>query len=112
MVRAFCLGNRACAHIEQGQLDEALKEAKLANDTFPNNPGMVATLGRALYSNGLYDDSLDVLNRAVDMNPRRGETYWYRHELYKLLKNDAKADLDEKTARAYGYRPGSEFCGH
>jgi len=106
--RAYCLSNRARILLQQDRAAEGLEQSRLALNILGQDAAILSTYGRALFTNNLYSDAEGVLNKAIELHPTRGETYWFRHQLHKRQGQNEKADLDEKIARSFGYRPFAE----
>ncbi len=68
-------------------LKQALREARIANQLKPDNPYLQDTLGWAYYRNGMLQDALKVLKKAVAAKPDLADVHFHLASVYY--------DLDE-----------------
>jgi predicted O-linked N-acetylglucosamine transferase (SPINDLY family) len=80
------------------QLSEALAIATEANQRFPNDIQGLGVLGICLRANGEINDSLKVLNRAIDLNPSYAEALMNRGLIWLQTGEKNKALVDLETA--------------
>ena len=82
---------------------EALNVARNTSRRFPDDVEGMGVLGACLRANGQTDESLEILNRAIELNPNYAEALVNRGliRLSKDNKPEAEADLE----RAYRLKP-------
>ncbi len=63
-------------------LDPAVDVFRSASVRYPNSPRLAIGLGMALYSRGNYDDAVEALLHAADLNPSDGNCYYFLSRAY------------------------------
>jgi putative PEP-CTERM system TPR-repeat lipoprotein len=90
-----------------GSRDEALRLAISAFKAEPGNPGVMDTLGYALYKNGRNEDAKKVLERAVKLLPGNPTVNYHMALVYKELGDKANARQSAEKALSLGAFPDS-----
>jgi tetratricopeptide (TPR) repeat protein len=93
-------------------LDPAIKVFKEATERYPASPRLAIGLGIALYSRGNYDDAVQSLLHAADLNPMDPRCYFFLSKAYNSSPSHADevierfrrfAELQPDNARAAYY---------
>ena len=101
-------------------LDPAIEVFKQGTQRFPSSPRMAIGLGIAFYSRGNYDDAVQSLLRAADLNPSDPNCYLFLSKAYDSAPSQAKevierfrrfAELQPRNARALYYYAMSLWKG-
>jgi tetratricopeptide (TPR) repeat protein len=91
---------------------ELLAEAeRLANDVLQRDPKYIEghiLLSSVRFAQGKNDEALTELNRAIDLNPSRGESYLSLARFYMVTNDREKAD--EAFRKAISVEPGSALA--
>jgi tetratricopeptide (TPR) repeat protein len=74
-----------------GRFDEALAEAKLAQDMDPLSPMFGAEVGFTYYFAGQYDEAIAQLQKTLNLEPHWADAYQYLGQSYEQKKMYAKA---------------------
>ena len=82
--------------LNQKKVDQALVVAKRTNKLFPDDVEGMGVFGACLRANGNFDESLDILNKAIELNPNYAEALINRGliRLNQEIKLEALADLE------------------
>ena len=83
--------------LKQAKVGEALVVAKRANRTFPDDVEGMVVLGSCLRAKGNFDESLEYLNKSIQLNPNYAEAFINRG-LISLTQKDkvnALSDLEK-----------------
>ncbi|MBT8185287.1 MAG: helix-turn-helix domain-containing protein [Eudoraea sp.] len=88
---AFTRFHYAWYHILMGQMDEALKEHRLAKELDPLTPIITADMGMAHFWVGNYDKAITELEQALEIDNNFGHAWWALGNVYlqKGWKNKA-----------------------
>ncbi len=65
--------------------------------------------GRTLYQSGNYQEALNVLTQAIEMNPKFGQAYYNRGILHEKLGNQQQALNDLTSAAQLGHKKAQKF---
>jgi Tfp pilus assembly protein PilF len=78
-----------------GRLDEAVKQAKLAEDLDPLSPSIHSCLGGHYYAAGQYSEAIEEFNKALELEPNFAPAHAQRYYVYmvKSMFDEALADL-------------------
>jgi len=90
-----------------GNKDEALRLAISAYKAEPGNPGVMDTLGYALYKNGRKDDAKKVLEKAVKLLSGNPTVNYHMALVYKELGDRINARQSVEKALTLGQFPDS-----
>ena len=93
---ALAIGKQAYQLLFFGQIKESLNLAKLAVKIDDKNENLWMTLADAQIVNKLYDDALISLNIAQRINPKIGEIYFVKSNIYLKQSKIKKAKLSLK----------------
>jgi len=104
-VQAYTLSNRARVMLRLGDLEAATRDAAAGNAAFEDLPAVLSTLGIVLCRSKRPESALAALNRAIHINPRCAEAYWFRHETYASIAGFEKSRADRTVAEESGYKP-------
>ena len=63
-------------------LQQALREARIANQLQPDNPYLEDTLGWAFYRNGMLKEALIVLHKAIEAQPDIADAHFHLASVY------------------------------
>jgi TolB-like protein/DNA-binding winged helix-turn-helix (wHTH) protein/Flp pilus assembly protein TadD len=89
-----------------GRSDEAISEIKLAQRLDPMSFWISRDVGRILYQARRYDEALEALRQAADMNPASGVVYNWMSWAYDKKGDVAQSvELDLKNAQNRGASP-------
>jgi TolB-like protein/Flp pilus assembly protein TadD len=96
-----------------GRIDEAVEEAKTAQDLDPLSPRIHCGASEEYLFAREYDNSVRAANRALEINPSFGPAYGYRAYAYveKRMYDNAISDLKE-AGRLFGARAWLGRLGH
>jgi TolB-like protein/DNA-binding winged helix-turn-helix (wHTH) protein/Tfp pilus assembly protein PilF len=75
-----------------GDFDAALEQLSAAAELFPNDAGVLQSLGLVLRRKGRFRDAVQALRSASELNPRSSETLWAIGETYRALRDFQRAD--------------------
>ena len=101
-------------------LDPAVEIFQRATERYPKSQRLAIGLGMALYSRGNYDDAVNALIRAADLNPLDPRCYYFLSKAYDSSPSQADevlqrfrrfADLQPRNARARYYYAMSLWKG-
>lgn len=104
-LRAFSYSNRARIHLQLDELQAAREYVLKAEKAYPGLSDIRCTLGIIQIKCGEYQDALDVLTGAIQLNAYSAEAFFYRAMVYSHLDELEKAVADTELATKYGYRP-------
>ena len=85
-------------HLKKKNTTEALAVAKKANKIFPDDVEGMGILGSCLRVSGKINESLEFLNKAIELNPSYAEAFINRGLIYLTLKDKQKALADLEIA--------------
>ncbi len=85
-------------------LDPAIEVFRHAVERYPNSPRLVIGLGMALYSRGNYDQAVQWLLRAADLNPSDPRCYYFLSRAYDSSPGQAE-EVIERFRRFAQLRP-------
>lgn len=100
--------------------EPAIDVFKQATKLYPNSPRLLIGLGMALYSRGIYDESVKALLAAADLNPSDPRCYLFLSKAYDSSPNQAEeviqrfkryAELQPNNALAQYYYAMSLWKG-
>jgi tetratricopeptide (TPR) repeat protein len=74
----YCQGNV--------EVREALRESRIANHLIPDNPYLMDTLGWALYKNKMYEESLKIFKKILEMDDGIPDVHFHLATVYYDLK--------------------------
>ena len=92
-----------------GRMNEAIAEAKSAQDAEPLSLSTIANTCWVLFLTRGYDQAIDECNKSIEMDPSFAPAYVYRAMAYEQKGMFDKAIADLETAR--GLQPGPAFFG-
>lgn len=101
-------------------LEPAIAVFRQAAERYPNSPRLAIGLGMALYSRGRYDEAIQSLMRAADLNPSDSRPYLFLSRAYDSSPVHADevierfrrfAELQPQNARALYYYAMSLWKG-
>lgn len=72
-------------------LEPAMDVFKQATQRYPNSPRLLIGLGMTLYSRGMYDDAVNALLAAADLDPSDPRCYLFLSKAYDSSPNQAEA---------------------
>lgn len=113
----FAWGSEFLLHRTYGPAIEVFREG---TERYPDAPRLYIGLGMALYSQGLYDDSIRALVKAADLNPADPRCYLFLTKAYLSAPNQAEdvisrfrtyAELQPRNALAQYYYAMSLWKG-
>ena len=90
---SLSIGKKAYQLLYFGQVKDSLNLAQLAVKINNKNEKLWTILAEAQIANKLYDDALISLNNAQKINPKMGEIYFAKSEIYLKLSNIQKAKV-------------------
>jgi predicted AlkP superfamily phosphohydrolase/phosphomutase/tetratricopeptide (TPR) repeat protein len=99
--------NLAAILFQEGQYEKAADAYRKQVEENPNDGGLRASLAGALGALGRYDESLEQLNKAIELQPLNPEAYHNRGVIYEK-KGDRDAAIEQyRTALRYNpeYEP-------
>jgi tetratricopeptide (TPR) repeat protein len=76
---------------------------------YPNSPRLLIGLGLALYSRGKYDDAVQALLRAADLNPSDPRCYVFLSKAYDASPKQAN-DVTDRFRRYAAIRPDNAMA--
>ena len=87
-----------------GQLDRALAELAIAGRGLPNDPWIPAGLGMVRQRQGAWEQAVEGLERAVDLDPRNPEFSFLLADTYQKMRRwqEAERQLDRTLSLAPG----------
>lgn len=87
-----------------GRMEEAVAEARRAQQLDPLSPVFNAFVGAALYFGRRYDEAIDECRKAIDLHPDFGVAHWYlgRAYLQKGRLHEALAELQTAVTLSGG----------
>ena len=88
---SLSIGKQAYQLLYFGQIKQSLNLAKLAVKIDNKNETLWTILAESQIANELYDDALISLNNAQTINPKMGEIYFAKGNIYLKLSNIKKA---------------------
>jgi tetratricopeptide (TPR) repeat protein len=74
--------------------EPAIDVFQRATQRYPNSPRLTIGLGMALYSRGKYDEAVQALLKAADLNPSDARCYFFLSKAYDSSPNQADAVID------------------
>ncbi len=72
--------------------DEALRVLRTAEQTAPNDPSVLVTLGNLLRRRGRFEEALDYLRRAESLSPREIRLLYFQLQAYTYLRRFEEAE--------------------
>jgi len=102
----FDWGSELLLHRTYEPAIEVFKQATLR---YPDSPRLKIGLGMALYSRGLYDESITALLAASDLNPSDPRCYLFLSKAYESSPNHAE-DVIQRFRRYAELQPGNALA--
>ena len=99
---------RAFAWLELGNVDFARVDFHRATELAPSDAAGWSGLAHAYHLQRRYDDALDVLGKAVELEPHYGPAYLLRARAHAAQNDQAAADADRIAA--FGIDPGLKLA--
>jgi len=104
---------RGDLELNRGNPELAIREYRQAIQKLPKSAELEVKLARAYLASGRVTEALDALQRAVAINPRSFEAWWYLRQIYQAQAEDSvgpekasfQARADECQARAMELNP-------
>lgn len=94
--------DRGMKFLQSQKFDEAITEFDKVKALDPSNATAYWGLGVCASAKGQTDKALDLLNKAIALDPKQGGFYQNRAGVYSAKKNYAKALADAQTAQKLG----------
>ncbi len=87
----------------------AIEVFRAASERYSQSPRLLIGLGMALFSRGEYEDSIQALLKAADLNPKDPRCYLFLSKAYLLSPNQAR-DVIERFRRYAELEPGNAMA--
>jgi tetratricopeptide (TPR) repeat protein len=87
-------------------LEPAIEVFRKSTERFPNSPRLAIGLGIALYARGNYDEAVQSLLRAADLNPADPRCYFFLHRAFDSSPSQADQVI-ERFRRFSAAQPGN-----
>lgn len=87
-------------------LEPAIEVFRKSAERYPNSPRMAIGLGIALYSRGNYDDAIESLLRAADLDPSDPRCYFFLSKAYDSSPSHAN-EVIRRFGRFSELQPGN-----
>jgi Flp pilus assembly protein TadD len=100
---------KAIAHLEAGNYDQALQDANEGLKKKPNDAALYDLRGMVYRCKNQNDKAIQDFNKAMELNPRFGRAYRNRAMVYFDLGDFIKALEDLKKAQSLGYKIDEDF---
>ena len=81
-----------------GRLDEAIAEAKLAQEADPVSPIIGLLAGRTFYVARRYDQAIEQLHKALEMDPHFPRAHWWLAKAYEQVGRHEEAVAESQKA--------------
>jgi TolB-like protein/Flp pilus assembly protein TadD len=81
-----------------GRLDEAIAEAKLAQEADPVSPIIGLLAGRTLYVARRYDQAIEQLHKTLEMDPHFPRAHWWLAKAYEQVGRHEEAVAESQKA--------------
>ena len=91
--------NRGSIYIFQKKYDEAISDLNRAIELKPELANPYAHFGRLWKEQGNYEKAIQFLSKAIELGLKYKEAYLLRAEVYRLLGETEKAEVDEEMAK-------------
>lgn len=104
--QAMSYGNRGSAYCEKKQFALAMNDYTKVLQLDPRQPMAFEGIGEVCFKTRQYARALEYLNRAIAMDNKIGDSYFYRGSTYKALGRKVEADKDFQYAAKLGFKPG------
>lgn len=104
------LVNKAMAHLDNGNVDEALRGFDAAVERNPNDLIAVFNRGQLYMAEGEWQNALADFSRAIELEPTLAEAFCNRGGMYERLEEPEKALDDYNTAISLDPKLASAYC--
>lgn len=103
---AQIMANRGAAYGAKKQYALAMKDYTRALQIDSSVPSTYEGIGEVCFKTGQYANAILYLNRAISLNSKDGEAYYFRGATHRALGKKLESENDFKRATELGYTPG------
>ncbi len=91
---------RAVAYLRKGDKEAAMHDIDKAIECNPENPRFHYHKGAILFQQEAFDEAIESLSRAIDLDPAYASAYMLRGQLYERIGDEESASADLSRAMA------------